>query len=461
MSDNLTEFLTEVATAIREKKGTQDLINPQDFADEIKSIEGGGGTPTAEWNDVNFYDYEGTILYSYSWNEFVAKNEMPPLPNRESEGLTCQGWNYTLEEVLEQGGRCDVGAIYIPTDGNTHIFVQIKNPTKDVVIFRGVVQNEDYAYIDWGDGESDTYSAGSHKFLHQYKNTGIYEIIISYNKVLTSLDIGHTYYIPAIKMYANRITFGINYGMSKTEIKELTTSNNCIADGLPRSVRHYNCSKTARSYSFLSSTAGNLNTVSIHPKHPTLGGYDLSQQYNLKALHIPTNTIINSVSTNCFNGVIYSCSKKNTNTSVVNQCVISSNKVVLGNRYSDITEGVTSIGYMAFYKVFCININIPDSVETIGASAFRQSAMPNIVKMPKNIKSIEQYAFYEISYVDAYDFSDCITIPILNSTMCFSGSNFKIVVPDTLYDEWISATNWSTYASRIVKASEYVEPTTE
>ena len=35
----------------------------------------------------------------------------------------------------------------------------------------------------------------------------------------------------------------------------------------------------------------------------------------------------------------------------------------------------------------------------------------------------------------------------------------KIVVPDALYDEWIVATNWATYASRIVKASEFVEPT--
>lgn len=40
-TDNLTDFLTDVADAIREKKGTTDLINPQDFASEIASIEGG------------------------------------------------------------------------------------------------------------------------------------------------------------------------------------------------------------------------------------------------------------------------------------------------------------------------------------------------------------------------------------------------------------------------------------
>lgn len=42
-TDNLTDLLTDVADAIRAKKGTTDKINPQDFADEIASIEGGGG----------------------------------------------------------------------------------------------------------------------------------------------------------------------------------------------------------------------------------------------------------------------------------------------------------------------------------------------------------------------------------------------------------------------------------
>lgn len=41
--NNLTDFLTDVADAIREKKGTSEPINPQDFASEIASIESGGG----------------------------------------------------------------------------------------------------------------------------------------------------------------------------------------------------------------------------------------------------------------------------------------------------------------------------------------------------------------------------------------------------------------------------------
>lgn len=37
-TDNLTDFLTSVANAIRAKKGTSDLINPQNFDSEIAGI---------------------------------------------------------------------------------------------------------------------------------------------------------------------------------------------------------------------------------------------------------------------------------------------------------------------------------------------------------------------------------------------------------------------------------------
>ena len=43
-NNNLTDFLTGVADAIRTKKGATELINPQNFESEILSIETGGGT---------------------------------------------------------------------------------------------------------------------------------------------------------------------------------------------------------------------------------------------------------------------------------------------------------------------------------------------------------------------------------------------------------------------------------
>lgn len=41
-TDNLADYLADIANAIREKKGTNEAINAQDFASEIASIESGG-----------------------------------------------------------------------------------------------------------------------------------------------------------------------------------------------------------------------------------------------------------------------------------------------------------------------------------------------------------------------------------------------------------------------------------
>lgn len=59
--NNLTDFLTDVADAIREKKGTTDKINPQDFSDEIKSIK----TSTTMW--TGHADVEG--LKAIGWDD--------------------------------------------------------------------------------------------------------------------------------------------------------------------------------------------------------------------------------------------------------------------------------------------------------------------------------------------------------------------------------------------------------
>ena len=59
--NNLTDFLTDVADAIREKKGTTEKINPQDFSDEIKGIK----TSTSMW--TGHVDVEG--LKAIGWDD--------------------------------------------------------------------------------------------------------------------------------------------------------------------------------------------------------------------------------------------------------------------------------------------------------------------------------------------------------------------------------------------------------
>jgi hypothetical protein len=77
--------------------------------------------------------------------------------------------------------------------------------------------------------------------------------------------------------------------------------------------------------------------------------------------------------------------------------------------------------------------------------------------IPEGVTSISTYAFGNCWGMAYYDFRTSKSVPTLSNTNAFSGipSDCKIVVPDSLYDTWVAATNWSTYANNIIKASEF------
>ena len=123
-----------------------------------------------------------------------------------------------------------------------------------------------------------------------------------------------------------------------------------------------------------------------------------------------------------------------------------------------IPDGVTSIGDYAFTSCYTLaNIIIPDSVTSIGNDAFNSCySLANII-IPYSVTSIGNYAFIYCYGMAFYDFSQCTSVPTLGGKSVFSSipSDCKIVVPDSLYDTWKAATNWSTHASNMVKASGF------
>lgn len=155
------------------------------YASKIEAIEQGGGEVVEEAleNDVNFYDYTGFRVASFSIEEAKALTQeqydaiLPPT----HEGLTFQEWNWTLEDIQTYDRQyADIGANYITTDGKTHL--KIRADFNDVCItLRG---SKSSISIDWGDGSTqDSYSYPDYNtnanFPHVYKAKGIYDITIS------------------------------------------------------------------------------------------------------------------------------------------------------------------------------------------------------------------------------------------------------------------------------------------
>lgn len=120
--------------------------------------------------------------------------------------------------------------------------------------------------------------------------------------------------------------------------------------------------------------------------------------------------------------------------------------------------GVQAIGTNAFRNCgSLLRVAIPEGVTSINGGAFNSCLALLIITMPSSITSIGNNAFNTCERLAIVDLSKCVSVPTLGGTSVFSGiaSDCQIVVPDTLYDAWIAATNWSANASNIIKASEF------
>lgn len=118
-------------------------------------------------------------------------------------------------------------------------------------------------------------------------------------------------------------------------------------------------------------------------------------------------------------------------------------------------NGTTTIGGQICYYCYSLKVVvIPSTVTTIGRQAFMNTYNLRSIIIPGNINNLESYCF-QTTNILFFDFRSSTSIPTLGPTV-FVGFPYlaQIVVPDNLYDSWIAATNWTTYADYIYKASE-------
>ena len=141
-----------------------------------------------------------------------------------------------------------------------------------------------------------------------------------------------------------------------------------------------------------------------------------------------------------------------------------------------IPDGVTLIGEGAFgFCTSLTSITIPNSVTRIGGDAFNGCTGLTSITIPNSVTSIGDYAFYGctgltsitipniVTSIDSYAFGDCTNlteidfsthnaVPTLADTSAFDNTSASLVikVPSALVDEWKAATNWATYADKIV-----------
>lgn len=163
--ENLTDFLSDIASEIRAQTGNYNEINPQDFSQYFALLD------SLEEKDVNFYDIDGKCIYAYTWEEFESIQELPEIPIKNRGGISISNfkWNYTLDEIKAQKvHHCDVGVVY---SNERYCYFIVNIPSDNYTVsFSGTISSSSVSVgIDWGDGTVN--KSKSHAF-----NKGTYKI---------------------------------------------------------------------------------------------------------------------------------------------------------------------------------------------------------------------------------------------------------------------------------------------
>lgn len=181
----MSEFNITVPGGTSKRLLTGGKFCPEDI---IVTAEGEAVKEPVSEKDVNFFDYDGTLLYSYTVEEAQALTELPPLPSRK--GLICQEWNWELADIKALNRRVSVGATYTTDDGKTRLYIVLVSAYNLSVTLNFLQTASEGVVVDWGDGSSEeTVSPiGTVSCSHVYSSVGRY--VISLDVVSGTVGLG-------------------------------------------------------------------------------------------------------------------------------------------------------------------------------------------------------------------------------------------------------------------------------
>lgn len=399
-------------------------------------ITGTLDTAQPEESDINFWDYDGTLLYSWTLAELATKTELPPLPSHE--GLICQGWNWTLQDIKDAGRELDIGALYITDDGKTRIYVDVDTETWDDFVLNYWQSTRNATTVDWGDGTTpETKNADSWiEHRHTYASSGSYVITMSVKEGTTmQLGAGGA----SRFLIANGETdMGRCAMLAKVEIGERMTR------------------VTERAFY----AAVRLKSVSVPSSVLFEPWRTFEQAANIRAVTVSFSSEIIQSFYQCTNlraiastkGTTHSPGYVITNTAVrqINFDMSDAyNAQALERVHIKAVNG--QVGDFSSCRSL-LEVTIPADATTFVAAAFQGNYALRRVTCLGDIASIPAQVFQRCYPLRFVDFTHCTAVPTLANVNAFDATHaqLEIRVPASLADAWKAATNWSSLADHIV-----------
>ena len=322
-----TTDLTKVASAIREKGGTSDpLIYPDGFVTAIQAIQAGGSAPGTP-GDITFYDYDGTIVTSWTLEELATKTTLPDYPSHN--GLICQGWNWSLADIKTTNRKMNVGAMYITDDGKTRIYIRLEEGRTSPML--GVCPNGTVT-VDWGDGTTPDTLTGT-------------------DVTTVKWTPNHAYAAPG--EYVIKLTVDGTMGFYGEF--SLTSAS---------AILRYSSSGDNRNYVYRSS----VQKIEIGNGVTSIGNSAFYSCYSLASITIPNGVtnIVGSAFYSCYS--LASITIPNGVTNIVDSAFNNCRSLAS----ITIPNGITSIGDSAFNNCYSLaSITMPNGITSVGDSAFK------------------------------------------------------------------------------------------
>lgn len=327
----------------------------------------------------------------------TGKTELIPVTSLAAE----------IESIETGGGGGGTGGDEWIGDGNTHIWISLPEGRTSPML--GVCPKGTVT-VDWGDGTTPDVLTGTNttsvKYTpnHEYAKGGDYVITLTADG---TLGVGGNNSTPYILRYVSGKD-SLNYTYA-SYIKKIELGNSVTSTGIS---------------AFQSCYA--LEAINIPNSVTSIGQYMFNSCYALKTVNIPNS--VTSIGAYAFTSC-YALKSVN------------------------IPNSVTSIGVNAFGYCYALeSVNIPNGVTSIETRVFSSCYALKTVNVPNSVTSIGTYAFDYCYCALYFDFTNHTAVPTLSDSNAFykSPSALEFRVPAALYDEWIAATNWTTYASNIV-----------
>lgn len=494
------EEFTSTADAIRTQTGDSAQIEwklHKGFADAIMAIPTGGSAESKPkaFGDVMFYDYDGTVVASYTAEDFAELEALPPVP--QHDGLTAQGWNWSLADAkayVAKYGGIDVGQNYITDDGKTRIYLTLVDGRLEPFLGLGVNGS---VLVDWGDNSTSTVTGSNVDTLirtkHTYAKPGDYVISLtvtgtakflgdpnSKSHLLTAEDTAALNPILAYQSCVTKIEIGSNVLIGDSGIRGfnkmitctlpsgMTTIERCAFEGC-MSLSNLTIPPTVTSIGGAALKYCRSMQYVLLPKTVTaIGQYAFQWCDGLRSFIAPegVTTIEEGTLLGCY--TLWRAIFPDTVTSIgdrafdtchiLREFTIPTSVTSIGTRafYScsvlrsaEIPSGVTTISSLAFSGAGLRTVTIPDTVTSIESGAFEVTAALTNLTIPASVTSIASRAFYQGLGLGYIKFMPS-TPPTVENADAFGllQEDCIIMVPAGSLNAYKSATNYpspSTY----------------